>query len=59
MEFTQFELKALRDALVAGIQDPDNEIATESAYAQFAEGEVKLMRELLDKVSSGIKKGGE
>jgi len=59
MEFTQFELKALRDALVAGIQDLDNEIATESAYAQFAEGEVKLMRELLDKVSSGIKKGGE
>jgi hypothetical protein len=59
MEFSQFELKALRDALVAGIQDLDNEIATESAYAQFAEGEVKLMRELLDKVSSGIKKGGE
>lgn len=59
MEFTQFELKALRDALVAGIQDLDNEIATESAYAQFAEGEVKLMRELLEKVSSGIKKGGE
>ena len=59
MEFTQFELKALRDALVAGIQDLDNEIATESAYAQFAEGEVKLMRELLDKVSRGIKKGGE
>jgi hypothetical protein len=59
MEFTQFELKALRDALVAGIQDLDNEIATESAYAQFAEGEVKLMRELLNKVSSGIKKGGE
>jgi|11_taG_2_1085331.scaffolds.fasta_scaffold141454_3 hypothetical protein len=59
MQFTQFELKALRDALVAGIQDLDNEIAIDSPYARFAESEVKLMRNLLEKVSKGIKKGGE
>jgi len=59
MEFSQFELRALRDALVSGIQDLDNEVVTESTYANFAKKEAKVMRELLEKVSSGIKKGGK
>lgn len=59
MEFSQFELRAIRDALVSGIQELDNEVATESTYADFAKSEAKVMRELLEKVSSGIKKGGK